>query len=232
MTTHQAIALALTALWLLLVAVHFRRSTPVLVGGLLLISIYAGSVMVSGHSRTAEFGATPPHSWPTAIALAIGWTALMLAYSPVADWIASRFVAAPPTLQAFRAIQQSTLKLIGGILIAWVLGGILEEFVFRGVVVTAVDAALAPTLSQPSATAVAVILAALGAGVVHWYQGPRAMIIITQLSVLFGVLYVISGYNLFTVMLCHGFYDTIAFIRFAMRKSKYSNLDDGVSTAA
>jgi hypothetical protein len=25
--------------------------------------------------------------------------------------------------------------------------------------------------------------------------------------------------------LCHGFYDTIAFIRFAMKKSKYSDLD-------
>jgi hypothetical protein len=49
---------------------------------------------------------------------------------------------------------------------------------------------------------------------------------VTQLSVLFGVPFVISGENLWTVVLCHGLYDTVAFIRFANRSSKYSNLDD------
>ena len=46
--------------------------------------------------------------------------------------------------------------------------------------------------------------------------------IITQLSVLFGVLFVASGYNLWTVILAHGFYDTIAFVRFASGKSRYA----------
>jgi len=41
----------------------------------------------------------------------------------------------------------------------------------------------------------------------------------------FGVLFVVSGYNLWTVMLCHGLYDTIAFVRFANKKSKYSDLE-------
>jgi hypothetical protein len=42
--------------------------------------------------------------------------------------------------------------------------------------------------------------------------------------VLFGVLFVVSGYNLLAVMLCHGMYDTIAFIMFANKKSKYSDI--------
>ena len=49
----------------------------------------------------------------------------------------------------------------------------------------------------------------------HLYQGPRATVIVTQLSVMFGVLFVVSGYNLWAVILCHGMYDTVAFIRFA-----------------
>jgi len=59
--------------------------------------------------------------------------------------------------------------------------------------------------------------------VVCWvrYQGLRAAIIITQLSVLF----VVSGYNLWTVILCHGLYATIAFVRFARQESRYSKLD-------
>jgi hypothetical protein len=82
-----------------------------------------------------------------------------------------------------------------------------------------------PTLGAPTAAAVAIVVAALGAGVIHLYQGLRAAIIITQLSVLFGLLFVLSGYDLWTVMLCHGLYDTVAFIRFAMRRSKYSKPD-------
>jgi membrane protease YdiL (CAAX protease family) len=88
-----------------------------------------------------------------------------------------------------------------------------------------IESVLAPYLIAPLGTGVAVCIAALGAGVMHLYQGPRAVVIMTQLSVLFGVLFVISGYNLWAVMVCHGLYDTIAFVRFAYKKSKYSDLD-------
>jgi membrane protease YdiL (CAAX protease family) len=58
--------------------------------------------------------------------------------------------------------------------------------------------------------------------VIHLYQGPRAAATVAQLSALFGVLFVIDGYNLWAVIFCHGLYDTIAFVRFAAKKSKYS----------
>ena len=85
---------------------------------------------------------------------------------------------------------------------------------------------LTPWLIAPIAAAVGVCIAALGAGAMHFYQGPHAMLIIAQLSVQFGIMFVVNGYNLWAVMLCHGMYDTIAFIRFARRKSKYSDLDE------
>jgi len=109
-----------------------------------------------------------------------------------------------------------------GILVAWILGGFLEELIARGIVLNSIEALLAPPLGAWVAAIVAILVAAAGAGVLHSYQGPRAMFIIAQLSVLFGVLFVVSGHNLWTVILAHGLYDTIAFIRFALRKSKYS----------
>ena len=42
-----------------------------------------------------------------------------------------------------------------------------------------------------------------------------------------GILFVASGRNLWAVILCHGLYDTIAFIRFANRQSRYSHFDQG-----
>jgi uncharacterized protein len=167
-------------------------------------------------------GLARPSSWLWTIALAIAWLLLMLAYSPLADKIATRLVAAPPTLSVFRALQQSKVKLVLGIIFAWIFGSFLEEIVLRGFILQSVRALLTPPITAPLAAAIAICAAATVAAVLHLYQGTRAALIITQLSILFGLLFVLSGSNLWTVILSHGLYDTIAFIRFATRKSKYA----------
>jgi membrane protease YdiL (CAAX protease family) len=224
-TTFQQTALLFIALWLVMVAVWFRRSIPVLLGGLVLTGVYVLACLAYGKLTAGELGLGAPDSWPATIGFAVGWLAVMLAYSPVADRLATRLVQKPPTLDTFRAIQESKAKLIAGIVVAWVLGGFLEELVFRGIVLKSVECLLAAWFIGTIAASIAVCVAAVGAGIVHLYQGPRAVVIVTQLSVLFGVLFVVSGHNLWAVMLCHGLYDTIAFIRFAAKKSKYSKLN-------
>ena len=49
-----------------------------------------------------------------------------------------------------------------------------------------------------------------------------AALIVALLSALFSILYTVAHYSLWAVMLCHGLYDTVAFVRFATGKSKYS----------
>ena len=154
----------------------------------------------------------------------LSWLALMLAYGRVADRLATRLVSRPPTLDVFRALQVSRRNLLIGIVLAWVLGGFLEELILRGIILQSIEAFLSTWLAQPLGTIVGVRCSAAAASVLHLYQGPRAAIIVTQLSVLFGVLFVISGHDLWAVIGCHGLYDTIAFIRFANKNSKYSRL--------
>jgi membrane protease YdiL (CAAX protease family) len=224
-TTFQTTALVLPATYIAIVVVRFRRSTAVLIGGLTAVGLYTLAALARGGVTLAQLGLGVPDSWWPTLGFAVVWLGLTYAYSPVADWLASRFFDQPPTLDSFRAIQESRVKLIAGIVAAWLLGGILEELVFRGIVLRSVESLLSASFIAPIATGFAVCVAAAGAGLMHLYQGPRAAVIITQLSVLFGILFVLSGYNLWAVMLCHGLYDTVAFIRFANKKSKYSNLD-------
>jgi uncharacterized protein len=220
-------ALLLTTIWLVLVVVRFRRSPMVLMAGLSGIGAYTLAAVAYGKVTLAQLGLGLPNSWLATIGFALAGLGLMIAYSPLADRLASRWFHKPPTLEAFSAIQQSRLKLIAGIVTAWLLGGILEELIARGIVLKSLELSLSTWLIMPVAAGIAVCIAATGAGAMHLYQGPRAMLIITQLSVLFGILFVVSGYNLWAVMLCHGLYDTIAFIRFASKKSKYARLDQG-----
>lgn len=225
MTTFQQGALLLTCIWLVAVFVRFRRSSIVLIGGLFVIWLYTLLALAYGAVTPDALGLVLPDSWLPTTGLAVVWLGLMVAYSPMADRLATRWVDKPPTLEAFGAIRQSKGKLIAGIVAAWALGGILEELVARGIVLRSIESLLNPWLIAPIAAAVAVCIAAVGAGLMHSYQGPRAAVIIAQLSILFGVLFVVSGYNLWAVMICHGLYDTIAFIRFADKKSKYSDPD-------
>lgn len=171
-----------------------------------------------------ELGLSFYVSW-LATGWGVAWLALMLAYSPFADWVATRLVDKPPNLAAFQILQHSRSKLIVGIVAAWVLGGFLEELLFRGIFLQRIAALMSGWLFEPFAIAAAICITAIGAGLVHLYQGLRAGIIVAQLSALFGILFVLSGRNLWTVILCHGLYDTIAFIRFANKKSKYSKYD-------
>jgi hypothetical protein len=225
MTTFQQNALLLTVIWLLIVVVRFRRSFIVLIGGLSVIGLYTIVSFAYGKVTPDDLGLGTPNSWLSTIGFALAWLGLMLTYSPVADRLATRWFDKPPTLEAFGAIQESKAKLIAGIVVAWALGGILEELVARGIVLRSVESLLNVWLAAPIASGIAVCIAALGAGLIHFYQGPRAMVIVTQLSILFGILFVISGYNLWAVIVCHGLYDTIAFVRFANKRSKYSNLN-------
>ena len=161
-------------------------------------------------------------SWITTAAFALGGLAAIMAFSPVADRLAGLLAAAPPRLGMFKPLRKSTLNLIAGIALAWLLGGFAEEIVFRGLALRWVEEQASMWMSGPVASAVAILAAAIGAGMVHLYQGPRGAIIITQLSVLFGLVYVVSGHDLWAVILCHGLYDTIAFARFARGRSRYA----------
>jgi uncharacterized protein len=226
MTKFQQIALLLTVTWLVAVAVRFRRSTTVLVGGLVVIGLYTLVAIAYDGVTLNELGLSTTNSWLMTLGLAAMWCGLMFAYSPVADRIATRIVAKPPNLKTFRAIQESRSKLIAGIVVAWALGGILEEMVFRGIVLKPVESLLSGWMIEQLAVAIAICAAANGASIIHLYQGPRGVIIIAQLSVLFGLLFALSGFNLWSVIFCHGLYDTVAFIRFANKKSRYSDLEN------
>lgn len=214
-------------IWCSIVVLRFRRSSIVLIGGLLALGLYTLVAFASGAVTLDQLGLSLSRPWYITLAFALAGLGTLLACSPLADRLASRWFTQPPTLAAFGAIQQSKTRLIAGILAAWVLGGVLEELVARGILLQSFVALLSLGLIQPLATGIAVYIAAFGAGLLHLYQGPRAALIISQLSLLFGILFVVSGYNLWAVMVCHGLYDTVAFVRFASKKSKYSNLDPG-----
>lgn len=96
----------------------------------------------------------------------------------------------------------------------------------RGIVLNGVAALFSHALPPLVGLGLGVVIAAAGAFILHLYQGLRAAFIVAQLSALFGVLYGMAGPTLWPMILAHGVYDTVAFVRFAARASKYSHSSD------
>ncbi len=161
MTHFQEHAVLLIAIWLALVGIRFRRSTAFLTGGIFAVGLYAAFAFLDHDVSLRELGLSSSASWLATIGFAAGWLALMLAYSPVADRIATRWVAKPPNLGTFRALQQSTIKLLIGIVVAWILGGFLEELIFRGIVLQSIEGLMSSWLAVPIDVAIAIVAAAL-----------------------------------------------------------------------
>jgi membrane protease YdiL (CAAX protease family) len=222
MTGIRIVMAAFTLAWLSAVGARFRHSKPVLIGGLAIVGVMAVAAMLADTLKPAAFGLSRPNSWLLTVVVASAWVLVMLAYSPLADAFARRRFPDPPDLTAFDGLRRSRARLVVGIAVAWLLGGFLEELTFRGVVLQVLDTWLTPVLPRPVAAAAAILAAAAGAAVIHLYQGSRAVLVVGQLSVLFGTLMVLGGHNLWTVMICHGLYDTVAFIRYARGTSRYA----------
>lgn len=115
MTTFQQVALLLIAIWFTLIVIHFSRSTTILVVGLIVIGLYTLVSLFLGQIKLVNLGLRP--FWLPAISFAVVGLVISLAYSPLADKIASRWFEKPPTLDSFRAVQQSKINLVIGILL-------------------------------------------------------------------------------------------------------------------
>lgn len=83
------ILLLLIAVWLVLIAVRFRHSVPVLVGGLVATAAVALALIAHGDVRPEEVGLVAPRSWPLTLGLSGGWAVLMVLLTPAADLIAT-----------------------------------------------------------------------------------------------------------------------------------------------
>ncbi|MBV9992770.1 MAG: CPBP family intramembrane metalloprotease [Alphaproteobacteria bacterium] len=163
--------------------------------------------MTGIHLTWAGLGLAAPVTVLHTAMFTIFWTGVLTAYTPTAEWVADKLFAASPKPGRH---PESMRNLALAIARAWALDAFLQEIVLRGIVVGALRLAIG---NWP-----AVATAATLAFAAHLVAGPRRAAIAAQLSVLYGVLFVASEFDLWAVILAHGFYDTIALVQQARRK--------------
>ena len=112
----------------------------------------------------------------------------------------------PLKLGVFQNLKNNSTLFFTSLLISWVVGGIIEETIFRGFIISNFIKHFNPKIG----VTIGVILSSCLFGYMHSYQGISGQILIGIVGVLLAVIYIISKRNLWLNILTHGFVDTIS----------------------
>ena len=95
------------------------------------------------------------------------------------------------------------------LLASWTTAGFGEEVLHRGFLMGQLTKLFG---GKKSAWWISMIVVSIIFGLGHVYQGPMGMLLVTYSGLVFGTLFILSGYNLWYTIIAHGTADTIVFL--------------------
>jgi len=103
------------------------------------------------------------------------------------------------------------------LLLGWIIGGFCEEIIYRGYVVKRLAIIFGDTNKTWLFSA---IIASIGFGFAHYYQGPSGIIAACIIGFMFGLIFIYNRNNLMVLILTHGIYNMIAITLIYLGKSR------------
>ena len=116
-----------------------------------------------------------------------------------------------PNLDNFKVVEGNFSGLILGLIVAWIFGAFMEEFLFRGFLLNAFQKLFKNyKLSSNVSWIFAIIITSAFTGIGHAYQGVTGMLVAGLIAIMYSITYLITKKNLWSSILTHGIYDTVA----------------------
>ena len=140
----------------------------------------------------------------------IGWSLLLgvgisILSGILLDPLAEKITGIPHDLSLVDGVRGDIKALVQMLLLVWLTVAFLEEILFRGFLMTEISkflgtGALAMTLN--------ILVTSIIFGLAHWYQDKSGVISTAVIGAVISIIFVLSGLNLWLVILIHGFIDT------------------------
>lgn len=106
-------------------------------------------------------------------------------------------------------IRGNELALIGWLGIAWIVGGFMEELLFRGFLLNRIAGIFR---SKRAGLSFGIAGQAVLFGSLHMYQGAFGFVYASIFAVISGIAYVLFGRNLWPLILVHGTWNSVGMI--------------------
>ena len=122
----------------------------------------------------------------------------------------TRLVGAEPDLSSYEGVKGNIAGLIGMLALGWLVGGLFEEFFFRGYLFNRINSLFTNPVLQKS---ISILVISVVFAFAHNYQGIGGIIGTFEFSIVMSFLYFYFGRNVWYLILVHGFYDTVGIFR-------------------
>lgn len=160
------------------------------------------------HLKWIDLGLGKPKNWWQPILIFIG---LYIAFQLFARYVSPEIVklGERPNISHLMSLKGNLPGLVFALVIVWITAAFLEELIFRGFLLNAIDKLMGSTKWSMWAS---VVISSIIFGLIHAYQGITGILITGSIGFIFGVAFIMNGRRLWPLMLMHGIIDTISFI--------------------
>lgn len=114
-----------------------------------------------------------------------------------------------PDISQLFIIKDNLPILIFSIILVWATAAFLEELVFRGFLIPALEILFG---RNRWSTWVALLLSSMIFGLIHAWQGISGILITTCIGFIFGIAYLLNGRRIWPIIAVHGIVDTITLV--------------------
>jgi uncharacterized protein len=128
----------------------------------------------------------------------------------VTEPLITKMTGAEPDLSSYEGVKGSISGLIGMLAIGWIVGGLFEEYFFRGYLFYRFKTLIYNTHLYKWFT---IAVTSIVFGFAHNYQGTGGIIGTLIFAIVMGLLYFYFKRNVWYLILIHGFYDTVGIFR-------------------
>jgi uncharacterized protein len=160
----------------------------------------------------ADLGFRRPESIRRTLAIAVAATILLIAGTIALRWLVAMTTGWQPDTHNFDALRGNWPLLFVGLAAAWTTAAFGEELLFRGFLMHSIHRFMSGATRARWPWIWALVISAVLFGLGHAYQGWAGAIITFAIALGYGAAYFANRRNLWSAILTHGLYDTVAFL--------------------
>ena len=189
---------------LVITITSFKRVPGIgVIGALLIIGI---TVWLRGDGLVG-LGFTLPEDWTATIlwSILLG-VVIQFSSTLVLEPFSDKVTKSSTDHSAFESLRGNLKNFLFLLVTVWIVVAFVEEIIFRGYMMGEIAALIG---NSNIALVMNLALTSILFGLAHWYQGKSGAISTGIIGAILGILFILSGFNLWLPILTHGFIDTV-----------------------
>ncbi len=216
MPTSSLVTLAFISLAAIFLIVSGIRRKPGV--GIILSVILIGIAARLGETSLAQIGFVQPDNWLSTVLLGllIGCGLCLLSIMLI-EPLVENITKQPHDVSVVEGVRGNWKVLLSWLVAVWAVAAVGEEALYRGFLMSQVSKVLGTSLLALVSN---VLITSIIFGVSHSYQGRSGAWSTGIIGVCLGVIYILSGFNLWLPILVHGVIDTVALILISLGADK------------